>query len=182
LSTAGATVNDCYEKYDYTVDITYNGAGGTVVVDNREIDTDNTTPTAFEIEDSDDYTYLDNEQLLFALRGVNPSINTSPNFQIYAALQNQTQIVNATFEKVETSKFTFALNGEAARERDISYYPVSLSLQQANNGQPQTVWYAKTTDAANNTYRNVMLYMETPVFANNGSLCYKLKKADFMNI
>ena len=184
---SAAVFNDIYTKA--TIQTTYGESNTSTVIETVKDRSEGAAPNAtvdvtntYEFWTDGNYTFVDNDQLLFALRGVNPSINTSPNFQIYAALQNQTQIVNATFEKVETSKFTFALNGEAAAELDISYYPVSLSLQQANNGQPQTVWYAKTTDAANNTYRNVMLYMETPVFANNGSLCYKLKKADFMNI
>ena len=181
LSTAGATVNDCYEKYDYTVDITYNGAGGTVVVDNREIDTDNTTPTAFEIEDSDDYTYLDNEQLLFALRGINPSEKSAPSLLVYAPFTKAVQSIKASFgSKVEGEKFKFATKGETeATEKTINYYPVSISIDSKSPGATQDLKIATHNVSKTNEWRNVVLEMKVPISYSLGTLTYKLVSAEF---
>ena len=83
----------------------------------------------------------------------------------------------------ESTKFNFSVNGTPiAGDTDgkaVAYTPVSLSLNENDNGATQTVWYARTTDDANNTYRNVILQMQTAISYNIGSLTYKLTNAVF---
>lgn len=181
LSGAGATVNDCYTKYDYVVDVTYNGVNGSVVVDNRAADNDDVSSVAFEIEDSDDYTYLDNEQLLFALRGINPSEKSAPELLVYAPFTKAVQSIKASFgSKVEGEKFKFTTKGETeATEKTISYYPVSLSIDANSPGATQTIKVATHGDPKTNEWRNVILEIQTPISYSLGTLTYKLVSAEF---
>lgn len=180
LSVAGATVNDCFTKYDYVVDITYDGAKGNAVVDNRASDTDNVAPFAFEIEDSDKYTYLDNENLLFALRGINPTEKSSPSILVYAPFTKAVQSIKTSFGTKAEDKFKFAKNGETeATEKSISYYPVSLSIDSKSPGATQDLKIATHNDPKTNGFRNVILEMKVPLSYSLGTLTYKLASAQF---
>lgn len=181
----GATIESCYTKYDYTVDTTYNenGLGGKSVIVNNDPDNNpdttekETLTKTFTVEDK--YTCLDNEQLLFALRGLSQSTSTA-SLSVYAPFSGAVQTINVGYSSLEQgTEFTFEKNGVSSTQV-INYYPVSVKINAQLPGATQTVWIAATTNAHSNTFRNLILQLETPVFYNLGTLVYKLKSASFV--
>ena len=75
-------------------------------------------------------------------------------------------------------EFTFTLDGSDAKKA-INYVPFSVSISSDNPGATQTVWIAKTEDPLKNTYRNVILRLETPIAYGAGSLVYELTSGEF---
>ncbi len=167
-------LEDCYFAYDYTVATTYNDdlSEGTTTLTQRAGENTQEKTSTFEIED--DVRYLDNEQLLFALRGVNVSSTSSmATFSVYAPFTRAIQEVNAAFStSTESSNFSFTRNGEQ-KERNINYRTVEVSLNTKNPGAKQTLWIAEK--AENNVNRNLILRMETQVSYELGSLVYTLQ-------
>lgn len=175
---SGATsVADSYTKYHYSIDTTYTSgaqSGQAVVTD---LETQKTQTNSFEYEDK--YTYLDNEQLLLAMRGLYQSASSTNPFYIYDYGKKSVQTISAAFgSKQEGSTFAFTKNG-AAFNGVVDYFPLELSLETENPGATQTLWLAETEDSRDNTFRNVIVKLETPLSYNLGSLVYTLKSADF---
>lgn len=143
------------------------------------------TTEKIEIKDKDakKYSYLDNEQLLFALRGINPTTTASPTLLVYAPFSGAVQQIKATIGTLAIAEdFAFQSVDRGAEEKaDISYYPITLSINAKNSGAAHTVWIAKTTDSNSNQYRNVMLKYEAPIAYNLGKLVYTLTQADFID-
>ena len=164
--------------YDYTIDTEYaadHKSGKTTIVNNG-----NTTRTEKSFTFEDKYTCLDNEQLLFSLRGISQSTTTSGSFYVYAPFSSKVQTINVNFSsKVAGEEFKFDKNGTPF-EGVVSYYPVSVVINAQSSGATQTAWIATTNDASSNTYRNVILQLKTPLSYNVGTLVYKLKSASFI--
>lgn len=184
-----SSLEDCYIDYSYSVTTTYNAdctAGTTVMLDSSEMGTlydKKKFPNGQTIEFSinqEKYSYLDNEQLLFALRGIsNSAFATAKSVNVYNASQKTVQLVSIKPETDDSEKYDFTVGGVALPENTaIEYTPVQISLPK---GAAQTLHYARTTDDANNVYRNVLLYMRVPVSYNIGYLEYTLKDAVFAN-
>lgn len=184
-------LSQAYTAFDYTVRTEYNEdcTQGTVTYTDRGKTLINaetypaSTSKNFEIN-QEKYTYLDNEQLLFAIRGLTNSVLGNAHIvNVFNASTSAVQRVKITPNGEESTKFNFSVNGTPiAGDTDgkaVAYTPVSLSLNENDNGATQTVWYARTTDDANNTYRNVILQMQTAISYNIGSLTYKLTNAVF---
>ena len=179
-SQNASSLESCYTAIHYAVDVTYNGASGTASIDNLS-DSKPVSNHSFEIEDTDEYNYLDNEQLLFALRGINPAQASTPSFLVYAPFTKAVQTMQASFgSKISGEKFTFKQNGEdTASEKTLDYYSVTLALQEKNPGFSQTVKIATHTNPKANQTRNVILEMKTPLSYNLGTLTYTLNNAQF---
>ena len=174
-----ANKDQCYVYYHYSVETTYDTDGnGTCVLTDFEgniLDKKRETQTnTFAIE-SQQYTYLDNEQVLFALRGAPTEAN---KFLCYNSSTNSVQTIKLSVASEEGATYKFSLNGEN-KELNIAAIPVSIEIDSINSGGPQKIWYAKTTDVKNNVYRNVMLKFETPIAYNIGKLVYTLTSATF---
>ncbi len=175
-----AALKNCYRAIEYTLDLTYNEdysgeTAGTITSDERTQEIKN----SFEM-DTAKFTCLDNEQLLFALRGMNPTLSTSAKFNVYSPFLQASQSVKATFASEEAIDFSFTKNGVVVKDT-IQYYPVSIVLNEKNPGTTQTVWVAKNTNIQSNNYRNVILKWEAPIYYNFGNLVYTLKSANFAN-
>ena len=172
------SLDTTYSTVNYVVDVVYNGAGGTAVVDNLEDDKPAAERT-FKLDDADEYTYLDNEQLLFALRGIDATQTSSPIFLVYSPFSQTAQKIQASYgSKVSGEKFTFKQNGEdTAKDRNFDYYNVTLALQQENSGTSQTLKIATNSNSKNNLSRNLILEMEVPLSYNLGALTYTLNSA-----
>lgn len=167
-------VENCYISYNYEITTTYNENGKNAtckIVNNAKPDAPVTQETAFSIS-TKKYSYLDNEQLLFALRGF-PSNSSSSKVQIYSPFLDTTQKINLSFSSEEGKEFTLKENGEDVK-KNITYIPVSLTIDGNNPGATQKAWIAKTTNPQKNTNRNVMLQLETPLSYNIGKLVYTL--------
>lgn len=183
------SLSGCYIDYQYTLTTTYNSdctAGETLMIDNSQNGTlynkdiyPSGKKSSFEI-DITKYSYLDNEQLLFALRGLsNTAISTTKSVNVYNASLDMVQLVTMTPSSSDSDKYGFTINGtKLADDVAIDYTPVTIALPK---GATQTLHYASTTDDANNIYRNVLLYMRTPVAYSIGYLEYTLKDAVFAN-
>ena len=143
--------------------------------------------TTDEIEirekDAKKFSYLDNEQLLFALRGINPTTTTSPTLLVYAPYSGVVQQIKTTIGSLAVaSDFTFqSVDTGAEVKADISYYPITLTINAKNSGATHTAWITKTTNPNNNEYRNVMLKYEAPISYHLGKLVYTLTQADFID-
>lgn len=176
----GATIETCYKEYNYTVDTTYNenGLGGkSVIVNNDPLANNDPQEKTFTVEDK--YTCLDNEQLLFALRGLSQSTSTS-SVSVYAPFSGVVQTINVGYSSLEKgTEFTFKKNG-VSNKQVINYYPVSVKINAQLPGETQTAWIAETTNAHSNTFRNLILQLETPLAYNLGTLIYTLKSANFV--
>lgn len=171
-------LDECYAPYDYVVETTYstieNGVGKCVVTNNEKT---TTSENDFEL-DVEKYTYLDNEQLLFALRGIKATASTAHTFMVYSPFARIGQRVKATFSSKEGTEFSYRRDGTDVKET-IEYYPASIVLNEKNSGTTQTAWYAAITNPQSNTYRNVMLRLEVPLTYSLGTLTYQLTSANF---
>lgn len=179
-SDGGSTIKTCFVAYDYTVDTTYNenGLSGTSeIVGSVNGKKQPKKVQTFTVENK--YTCLDNEQLLFALRGLSQP-TSSASVSVYAPFAGVVQSINLNYAALQKgTEFTFR-KGETQVQQVINYYPVSLKINAKLPGATQTAWIAETTNPQSNTFRNVILRLETPLSYNLGSLIYKLKAANFV--
>lgn len=181
-------LEDAFVAYDYTISTEYgeDGKSGTVTYTDRGqtlISAESypaTKTQSFEIN-TEKFTYLDNEQLLFAMRGLSSTVlSTERTVSTYDVSTSAVQQVKITPSSATSDKFSFSIDGTALPANTVvEYIPLSIKLNAVNEGAPIQAWYAKTTDAANNTYRNVLLHMQTSVSYNIGVLKYNLKTATF---
>ena len=178
---SASKIEDCYSKYEYTIATNYEPdlSKGKTVITNLAATENNVITKEFEIEDEKN-TYLDNEQLLFALRGVSPSLNSAPAFLVYAPFTSAVQTIKSSFSAT-TSKTSFSFNrNEVPVTKEISYREVSVSIDSKTPGATQTVWIAeKGSDPQNNENRNIILKMSTPISYNFGTLVYELSEETF---
>ncbi len=175
---AAEKVADCYEEYKYNIDTTYDNAGkGVCVITKPDEEENNSISSEFSI-DTKKYNYLDNEQLLFALRGLSPASISSSTFSVYNAFTDSVQKIKVAFSSETGADFEFLKDGVSVKDT-ISYYSADISIDSQNPGATQTAWVAKTVDPSKNTYRNVVLKLKTPISYNLGTLVYTLKSANF---
>jgi len=190
--SSAASLEDCYQKYDYVIDTTYEGKKGATSVTSyllddetgeRLINSDGTFAIGegtsykknFTINDKKN-AYLDNEQLLFAIRGIEANSSTSEKILVYSPLTAAMQTINVSFSSSKSEEFTFNRNGVDSKN-SIEYYPVSLSISSKNPGATQTAWIAKKNASGENVHRNLMLRLITPLSYGLGSLTYSLTSA-----
>ncbi|MBQ9117939.1 MAG: hypothetical protein IJY11_01910 [Clostridia bacterium] len=189
-------MEDCFNHYKYSVAITYTSATAAKVVFKdyvgsylgKKIPTGEEFVTAnysFEIE-NDDYTYLDNEQLYFALRGLdNDAMQSSANIDTYNYALSKTETTNLTLSAKDQSSTTafkdVTVNKGAVSwaTRKISYNAVTLAINAKEVGSTMELWYAKTTSDTDNEFRNVLLRIKEPIAYSIGTLTYNLKSADW---
>lgn len=175
-SSEASKIEDCYLEYNYKIETSYESdlSKGKTAITNLAKTEDNTSSREFEIED-EKYTYLDNEQLLLALRGVSPTLNSAPTFLVYAPFTAAVQSIKTSFSTTTSAtSFTFSKNGQAYTG-DISYREVNVGIDSKTPGATQTLWIAeKATDPQRNLNRNIILKMETPISYNLGTLTYEL--------
>ncbi|MBE7085150.1 MAG: hypothetical protein E7368_03750 [Clostridiales bacterium] len=162
---------DCYTYYNQTIETIYEGNKGTSTITDHT-KSDWKEESTFEI-DTKKYSFVDNEQLLFALRCLNPN---SAKLSVYSPFVEAVQTIAVDFS-TDKDSLSLTLNGE---EKKIPFNKVSLGIDAKNAGSKQTVWIAKTVNPNSNTYRNVMLKYETPFPYSLGSLTYTLVSADFI--
>lgn len=176
-----ATVKECYQQYHYTTKVSYNAdcsEGKSTVTYHPTEGEPKSEEQTFEI-DKKKFSYLDNEQVLFALRGVRTS-TSSAKVLVYSPFVETVQRVSWTFSAEASEEFSFHKNGSEEKVKStITYRPVSVVLDEKNPGATQTAWIAKPTDTANNINRNVILRLETPLSYGLGSLIYTLNSVSY---
>lgn len=131
-------------------------------------------------------TYLDNETILFAMRGINTA--SALSFRtVNPVTQQQTGIAMSAAPEIAERTQTFAINAYengtvtegASVEHTLDAYTFTLGYSGSNAGQSQTLTYAARTDGVTNTYRNVLLEMSVPIINSLGTLTYRLTSATF---
>ena len=180
-AVTGTTAKDCFQQYHYSTKVVYNAdcSNGTATVTYHPTEGEpQPEEKSFEIEKKK-FSYLDNEQLLFALRGVRNS-TSSAKLLVYSPFVETVQKVAWTFSTEASDEFSFYKNGSEEKVKTtMTYRPVTVVLEEKNPGATQTAWIAKLTETANNTYRNVMLRLETPLPYGLGTLIYTLNSVNY---
>lgn len=172
-NAAVSSVDQCFNYYEYEIVTEYNAncSSGTSTVTQKDKES---VTKKFSIDKSK-YNYIDNEQLLFAIRGLDPTANNTPSIQAYAPFVHQVQLLDVQFNTVKGADFTFSLNG-VEEARTVQYYPVSIKINSKYPGATQVAWIASQKSPS---FRNVVLKLETPLAYNLGTLTYTLKSASF---
>ncbi len=172
-------IEECYTQYNYEFTTTYEGNGGkTTLTRDKDTTKERTTEQSFEIKD-EAISYVDNEQLLLALRAMPTSV-TSTKLLAYSPFYEKTQSVNVSFKTAEEGKFELSKNGGEKTEQTINYRPVQIQLDERDPGLGQLLWIASSTDSAGkNVHRNVILRHESPLYQGMGTLVYELRSVNY---
>lgn len=178
------TLEGAYTTYHYTYNVSYDASLSTATATYTDLTEreDGTTaePQVREYDVSGDTTFLDNEQILFALRGLD--LSSAHSFRTINSVMGLVSTVSTSSSSSDATavkeKVNFTMDGTAV-DAEIDAIETSLSYTTKPSGQAQTLIYAATTDPANNTYRNVLLRMEVPVSNSLGTLVYRLTDAQF---
>lgn len=170
-------IDECYTKTEYTIITEYNdeltsGESKFITVDDEGKEVEK--KKSFSIGNK--LTYLDNEQLLFAISGINPHESANQKFSVYAPLTNAVQTIKVGFTAVKGQDFKLTKDGETGTFT-VQYFPVSISINDKNAGATQTAWYASHKNSPE--FRNVLLQLKTPVSYGLGTLTYVLTNATF---
>ena len=180
------SVNNCYTfvEYEYTVNYTQDDKGKIAGHYDVIQDDDKTT---FPLEDTfsfmEDYTYIDNESLLVAVRAFDVE-ESSATVSTYGVFTESTQKVKFTFsnpdEKADKTFNYTKINAdgtETAIDKELSYRIAKISLDQSNPGGTQVINFAKNESP--NAYHNVILQITTPLSFGMGEIYYKLAKVSY---
>ena len=179
---------NCYTRYAYAVNTTYtdDGKGTSIVTMNFDDEEKKAVLEEQTFSCGSKYTYLDNEQVLFAIRGFQKNAtSTTQTLLSYDASKKMMRKIEVAPSSVESSKdFNFTVNGNPIpADTAIDYVPVSSSYTDDMGGAPQLLWYAQmgTDEVGNpiNQYRNVLLRMEVDAPYAIGTIVYSLKSAIF---
>jgi hypothetical protein len=175
ISLTANSLKDCYRSFHYKTTTTYNSKCTSGVFTQEDLGEKTVKDMTKKFSISSKRSYLDNEQLLFALRGISGSDQES--ISIFDGGSKKTRTVNITQDKKAADSFSFFFNGADRQSYAIDYTPFNVSFSGDNPGATQKVWIAKYKEELNNKYRNMILRMETPLSFNLGTLVYKLEKA-----
>ncbi len=124
-------------------------------------------------------TYLDNEEILFALRGV--SLEGGVSFRSINPVKDKTYRCVPVSTQTSTAveyETNFMQNGNEVKEK-IDAHRITIGYTEGNTGSPRTYVYADTV-SGENTYRNVLLEMREPLIGGMGTLVYTLSAAKFI--
>lgn len=177
VSASPSSLEGAYSAYEYTYMTTYDAscANADIKIEFTQPEDVNAITDSVELTGSG--TYLDNEEIIFAMRGV--SMSSTSAFRSINPVKRAVETVTMSEAPASASeRLTFSLNGESA-EREITTYTFSLGYSGSNPGQPQTYTYAGVTSANDNLYRSALLRMEVPVLYSLGTLRYTLVSAVF---
>ncbi len=179
VSSTPDSPENAYSVYEYTYTTTYNED-----CTQAQIKIEYTRPEEVPVQETTvDVTgngsYLDNETILFAMRGISPSV-ASTFRTINPVTQTQVNCGMTAVPTTESGKaYTFAVNGASA-DRTLDVYSFTIGYSGNYAGQTQELTYAaKVTEGGVNTYRNVLLEMRVPVLQSLGTLVYQLTSAEF---
>ena len=127
------------------------------------------------------YSAFDNEQLMFAGRGLTFAADTSHTVNAVSAAAGGAAVTLSCSE-VADRPYSFNFNGQALSEQTIATCVVNFSRSGAgdNTGTTHTVDYAnRSSNASANTYRNLPLRITTNLSYAMGSFLYVLTSANY---
>lgn len=170
----------CYNVYHYTYETTYDDAGTVAKTVYTDLNAPNEAPVERTYEIDGDGTFLDNEQILFALRGLDLAPKTT--FRSINSVTGRVQDVvlsNVSDCPEEHLDWSFETQGRQINTAEVGGVSVTIAYSGSNSGLPQVAVYAKKSDPLSNTYRNVLLELNVPVSYSLGTLRYRLSQATF---
>ena len=174
ITTPYAALSDYYQKSNYTISTVYAEGKGVCTYQNLLPDSNGniSAPQVMEVDMGEKLSYIDNEQLLVALRAFDTS-TTSGNVTTFSPFVKGTQKIGISFGREEeaSAQLSISENGGEAVTKNYKYRKATLSIKATNAGQSQTAWVATES-------RNVILRLETPYSFNHGTLVYTLNSID----
>ncbi|MBQ9081614.1 MAG: hypothetical protein IJY26_03140 [Clostridia bacterium] len=182
LKNNPTSLEDAVAQYEYTMEVTYNlGDNSATSVYTDLKDSSKNTEQTYSLKDN--LTVLDNESLLFAVRGVSLDAQVTESAYVLNPYNKTQEIVNIVLAGQGTqAKYSFKnldQGDTATKEYTMDVNVVQISRNQTLGGKTVTAYYAAKT--APNDYRCVMVKMENPLSYNMGKLVYTLTEADFTN-
>lgn len=183
ITTSPSSLDGTHADYYSSVVCDYSTKKCTInSYDDASFMTDNSVESSAEltrtITTDNDYSLIDNEELLVAVRAIASS--STETVYVYNTAVGALQKVQISQGSSASTDFEFQIVGqeEAASSHTVSYVPFTVSINEKNSGSSQTVWVARDKEA--NTYRNVIVQMETSVSFGLGTLTYKLTSVEFL--
>lgn len=174
------SIDACFQTYRYTYQTDYDDAVTTATAVYTDLTAPDKEPQTRTYDLKGNGTFLDNEQILFALRGLDLASKTT--FRSINSVTGRVQEVslsNVSACPAEHLDWSIEADGQTVNTADIGGVSAMIAFSGSNGGQPQTLVYAKKSDPLSNTYRNVLLELNAPVVYSLGVLHYRLSKAVF---
>ena len=185
-SAPNATLNECYMKTDYVVDITYNHDAQKAIFNltyyTKEGTKDNTKNN---IEDKSikikcKGLFFDNEQLIPMLRAA----ELSSSMAIYTIDPTTRSLEKLSVKDGPTAvtltqSVQFDADAETVEPTTFKANEISIAYGKPNSGGTHTFTLAQRWAPDSNKYRNVCLKYSYPVINSHGTLTYTLTKANF---
>ena len=173
------TTQNLTRTFEYTYSVTYSedrsSAEYTLDIASPE---ENKGKTQNSVELETDGTFLDNEEIAFALRGIDYSSSSPITFNTIDPQTNRCLGVSGSTPSAEQEAISLLINGEKV-EDTITTAHIELRYDIANPGPVRTFVYAAKTSDNENRFRNVLLRFESPIIQSLGTLTYTLKEATF---
>ncbi len=166
--------------YHYTYVAEYDAAltSSTVTLTYPEkVGTEGYAPEVTTLDIGGGGSFFDNEQILFAIRGLDPTATFSFR-TVNPSTMSVATVACSDTPASEKYTCTFKLNGEEAA-REIDSYHLSIGYTGVNPGRAQDLIYARCVNPDANTYRNVLLHMESSMIYDLGTYKFDLKEAVF---
>ena len=181
----------CYATVDYEYDITYatDKDQGTLVSKKYQITNNGGKTTDYALNTTfdfvEDHTYIDNEQLLVAVRALSAD-TTSATLGCYGVFAKAAQKVSVSYTSTEddaNKTYTYALTNadgsDGGNSHSVLARTASLKLDQKNPGATQEILLGKAKDPSKNVHRNVILSIKTPLSYTMGVIEYKLAEVTY---
>ncbi len=180
--TGAEKLEDVCVQYSYLYTAAYNDALTETTITQRDLaSTDEAEVTTRKL--SGGGTFLDNEQILFAIRGLD--LSASFTFRtVNPAGKSTTSVYTPEAPSMEDYTANFSMqvgSGEAKTVGTVKAARLKFGYNAANPGQTQTAVYARCTNPDENLYRNVLLHLEIDALYSLGTFHYDLSSAVFNN-
>lgn len=173
--------DEAVKYYHYSFETKYDSSLSTATLTYTKLDGDESSlkDSSADYEISSSYTYLDNEELLFAIRGMTISSSSSSTVSVLNASRSLVQNIKITNNGSSTGTYKFDMgDGVPEDGYSITANEITIIADSVQSGNSQTAYYAAaTTDG--NTYRAVMLSLSNTLPYSLGTLTYTLEKAEF---
>lgn len=171
---AGAVVN-----YNYAYTATYNeklSETEIAVRDLREnVSEENSLNASKKIKLKGSGTFLDNEEIFLALRGLD--LTVSSTFRTVNPVTRERMNVATSSSKETKYVGSFTVDGAPTGEIDVKAVSFSIGYTASKSGMAQSLVYA--LPSSDHDFRNVLLEMTTVAPDGAGSFTYKLKEMNF---
>lgn len=179
---APASYAEAVKYYHYSFETKYDSSLSTATLSYKKLSDDESSlsdSTADYNISSSSYTYLDNEELLFAIRGMTVSSSSSSVVRVLNASRSIVQEIKITNNGSSTGVYKFDMgDGVPEDGYSITANEITILANTVQSGNAQTAYYA-VASSDGNTYRGVMLSLSSDLPYSLGTLTYTLEKASF---